>query len=428
MDIKINPVSGLKGTIEPPGDKSISHRALLLGSLATGRSHITNFLSAQDCLSTLHCLEMLGVGIDRKSPHELEIQGVGFFGFKEPSGVLDAGNSGTTLRLLPGILAGQDFFAVLTGDDSLRKRPMQRVMDPLLKMGANIWGRQEANLAPIAIQGASLKAISYMTPIPSAQVKTALLLAGLLASGTTVIKEKYKSRDHSEKMLQFLGAGIETMGNTCRISGKSKLQGNNISIPGDISSAAFFIVAALISSHSELLLKNVGLNPTRTGILRVLETAGANIRQVNVAEVSAEPRADIHIKSSNLKSFEISEEVVPSVIDELPILAVAATQSEGTTRVSGAQELRVKESDRIAAICSELRKLGADITERKDGFVIKGPTGLKGTTVDSFGDHRLAMALATAGLVADGTTTVKNAESINISFPGFFDILREVTG
>jgi 3-phosphoshikimate 1-carboxyvinyltransferase len=426
MDIKINPVSKLSGTIEPPGDKSISHRALLLGALATGTTRVTNFLSAQDCISTLRCLTLLGVQIDQRSQHELEIEGVGFDGFKEPSDVLDAGNSGTTLRMLPGILAGLDFFSVLTGDRSLRRRPMKRITAPLIEMGAKIWGREDANLAPIAILGGELSAISHTTPVPSAQVKTALLLAGLRASGKTVVKESFKSRDHTERMLEFLGADIRIDDNAYTISSHSKLSGRQIHVPGDISSAAFFMVASLIVQNSKILIKNVGVNPTRTGILDVLQDMGADISQSNCLDLSNEPRADIAVASSYLKPFDISEPMIPSVIDELPILAVAATQAEGISRLSGAQELRVKESDRIAAICSGLRSLGADIEEKRDGFVIKGPTILRGAQLDSRGDHRLAMALTIAGLIAEGVTTVKEAECINISFPDFHRILQQI--
>jgi len=426
MDFKINPVEGLKGTIEVPGDKSISHRALLLGALAEGKTHVKNFLSAEDCLSTLTCLEKLGVAIEKLSPTELLIEGVGFRGFREPADILNCGNSGTTLRILPGILAGQDFFSVLTGDSSLRKRPMKRIVEPLTQMGAKIWGRDDCNLAPIAIQGGPLQSISHATPVPSAQIKTALLLAALLASGETHIEEKHKSRDHTERMLRFLGAKIDIENNSYRISSGNKLSAGEIDIPGDISSAAFFVIGGLITPNSELSIKNVGINPTRAGLVQLLIDMGANIRQTEDIEKSGEPRADLSIKTTHLRSFQVTEEIVPLIIDELPILAVAATQAEGESVVSGAHELRLKESDRIRAICSELKKFGADITEKPDGFIVNGPTRLRGAVADSFGDHRMAMALAVAGLVADGATTIKNAESVRISFPNFLNLLEEI--
>ncbi len=426
MDMKINPISRLIGTVEAPGDKSVSHRALLIGALATGNTQVTNFLSAEDCYSTMRCLQMLGVSIERPSLDTLQIEGVGLHGFREPADVLDAGNSGTTLRLLPGILAGQSLFCVLTGDKSLRTRPMKRVTEPLMMMGASIWGRKDGNLAPIAIRGGSLSPISYTTTVPSAQVKTALLLAGLQASGETIVKETFKSRDHTERMLEYLGAPIRVEDCTYAIRGNSKLSAQDIDVPGDISAAAFFLIAALILPGSTITIANVGINPTRTGIIDVLEAMGADVSVHNVVELNNEPRADLRVQSSKLDPFTISEAMVPSLIDELPILAVAATQAEGTSVVSGAHELRIKESDRIAAICKGLIALGADIEEKKDGFVIEGPTKLKGAPVDSFGDHRLAMAFAVAALAADGVTTVRKAESVSISFPNFSEMLREI--
>lgn len=426
MDMKISAASALQGIIDVPGDKSISHRALFLGAIAEGTTRVTNFLPAQDCLSTLHCLEMLGARIRRQSTDDLEIKGVGFRGFKEPPNVLDAGNSGTTLRILPGILAAQNFFSVMTGDESLRSRPMKRILTPLTMMGANIWARDGGNLAPIAIQGGPLEAISYTTEVPSAQLKTALLLAGLFAAGTTEITEEFQSRDHTERMLEFLGAPIETEKTTYRISSISGLQANDINIPGDISSAAFFLVAASIAANSEITIRNVGTNPTRTGILDVLNSMGVKIRQIDSAEICREPRADLVVMSSPLKPFNITKDIIPLVIDELPILALAATQAEGTTIVSGAQELRIKESDRITSTCAELNKLGANISERPDGFVVNGPTKLNGAVVDSHGDHRLAMTLSIAGLVARGTTTVRNADCIQVSFPQFYKTLEKL--
>lgn len=425
MDLKISQAQGLHGTIEVPGDKSISHRALLVGALAEGETRILGFLRAADTLSTLRCLEMLGVEIEEKNT-ELVVHGVGLSGFKEPSDVLNVGNSGTTLRVLPGILAGQKFFSVLTGDDSVRQRPMDRVIRPLCEMGASIWAKDKGTRAPIAIQGEPLRSISYTTPIPSAQVKSAILLAGLLAEGETSVQEKSSSRDHTERILKAFGAKIDTRDRTSIIVGKSILKPIKINIPGDISSAAFFIVGALITSKSELVIKNVGMNPTRTGILEILSRMGARIEQMNNQVINGEPWADLVIKSSKLTATIIEKDLIPKLIDELPIIAIVATQAQGTTIVRDAQELRVKETDRISAMCSELKKLNADITEMKDGFIINGPCQLKGNRCSSYGDHRMAMALAIAGLVAGGETVVENAECIEVSFPGFQETLERV--
>jgi len=425
MDFTINPIGGLQGTINVPGDKSISHRSLIIGALAKGTAHVTNFLSSQDCLSTLQCLQQLGVQIDQISPSEIRVTGVGLHGFKEPSNMLDVGNSGTTLRIMPGILAGQNFFSIMTGDASIRRRPMKRIVEPLSKMDAMILGRDDGNYPPIAIRGNPLSSIKYKMPVASAQVKTALLLAGLLAEGTTVIEEPFKSRDHSERMLLSIGANLKIDKEKYTINGNNHLSAIDMEIPGDVSSAAFFIVGALITGKSRLVLHRIGVNPTRSKILNILKEMGAKIHQVHPSSTAVEPAADIEIESSELSSFRITEDIVPLLIDELPILAVAATQSEGKTVITGARELRVKESDRIAAICSELAKLGANIKEKPDGFIIKGPTKLKGSTVDSFGDHRLAMALSIAALVADGTTTITNADCVRVSFPDFLDVLRK---
>jgi len=425
MDFTINPISGLKGSINVPGDKSISHRSLIFGALAKGITHVTNFLPSQDCVSTLQCLQQLGVAIDQISPSEIRVTGVGLHGFKEPTNVLDVGNSGTTIRIMPGILAGQNFFSVMTGDASIRRRPMKRIVEPLYKMGGTILGRDDGQYPPIAIRGNPLTSIEYKMPVASAQVKTALLLAGLLAEGTTVIEEPFKSRDHSERMLLSLGANLEVEKEKYTINGNNELNAVDIQVPGDVSSAAFFVVGALITKKSRLVLPRVGVNPTRSKILEILKEMGAKIHQVHSSAAAVEPAADIEIESSELSSFRITEDIVPLVIDELPILAVAATQSEGRTVIEGARELRIKESDRIAVICSELTKLGADIKEKPDGFVVNGPTKLRANKVDSYGDHRLAMALSIAALVAEGTTTVANADCVRVSFPDFLDVLRK---
>ncbi|MEW6188876.1 MAG: 3-phosphoshikimate 1-carboxyvinyltransferase [Actinomycetota bacterium] len=425
MELKIAKISGLRGVIKVPGDKSISHRALIIGSLTSGKTSILNFLSAADCLSTLACIQALDVRVEILKPGSLIIHGVGLHGLKEPQDVLNVGNSGTTLRVLPGVLAGQNFFSVLTGDQSIRRRPMDRVVDPLRQMGAQIWARNDG-YAPIAILGRSLHGITYTMPISSAQVKTCLLLAGLLAEGKTIITEPHQSRDHTERMLKFLGADINIRGTSYSITGQSSLESGEISIPGDVSSTAFLIVGALITPQSELIIKDVGVNPTRTGALEVLKKMGAHIELEDFCVKSDEPRADILVKSSKLSGVTIGGEIIPRLVDELPVLAVAATQAEGITVVKDAQELRVKETDRISATCTNLRKLGADIEELEDGFIVKGPTKLKGTVCRSYGDHRMAMALSIAGLVAEGTTIIEGSECIDISFPGFEKALRDL--
>jgi len=430
MLLKVERALRLRGETEISGDKSISHRALMLGALAEGESTVSGFLPSDDCLQTLKALRALGVKIEALDSTNLVVSGAGLRGFREPDDVLDAGNSGTTLRILSGILAGQGFFSVLTGDDSLRKRPMDRIILPLRKMGAEIWARED-KFAPLAFhgkngKGAALKGISYTTPVPSAQVKSAILLAGLSASGQTTVTEEHLSRDHTERMLKFLGAEIKINGTTTAVSGAETLSGQKIDIPGDLSSAMFLIVGALIVPNSEILLKNVGLNPTRIGALKVLKEMGAQIEEENIEERSNEPRADIRVKSSELQALSIGKELVPQLIDELPVLAVAATQAQGKTEIRGAQELRVKESDRIAAVKKELGKLGADVTEFPDGFSISGPVPLKGSVCHSHQDHRIAMALAVAGLVAAGETSIEAAECIPISFPGFEKTLKSL--
>ncbi|MDI6892771.1 MAG: 3-phosphoshikimate 1-carboxyvinyltransferase [Actinomycetota bacterium] len=428
MDLKISAAASLKGKIAVPGDKSISHRAVILGAMAEGDTTVIDFLPAADCLSTLKCIRALGVEVEELSSTKLVIHGVGVSGFKEPGDVLDVGNSGTTLRVLTGVLAGQGFPSVLTGDESVRRRPMNRVIVPLLEMGAEIRGSENGTRAPISILGRPLRGISYTTPIPSAQVKTALLLAGLLAKGKTTVTEEFQSRDHTERMLKFMGADISVEGTTCAISGGRTLRGVEIYVPGDISSAAFLIAGALTVPESEVLIEGVGVNPTRTGVLDVLEEMGGRLKRVNFSVKSGEPRSDILVKGSKLSGTVIGGEKIPKLIDELPVLAVVATQAQGTTVVSGAQELRVKETDRISAICTELGKLGARIEEREDGFIIEGPTVLRGTVCDSHGDHRMAMALAIAGLVATGTTVIRGAECMDVSFPGFEKVLRSLIG
>jgi 3-phosphoshikimate 1-carboxyvinyltransferase len=376
---------------------------------------------------------MMGIEIDEKAGNELVIHGKGLYGLKEPFDVIDCGNSGTTVRLISGILSGNPFFSVLTGDDSLKQRPMARVINPLKEMGADISARSSDKYLPMSIKGKVLKAINYTMPMASAQVKSCLILAGLYADSTTIITEPQKSRDHTERMLMAMGAEVEVEGLTIKVKGEgSRVKGLkpiDITIPSDFSSAAFFIAGALIIPDSEILIRNVCVNPTRTGLLDVIKNMGGDVRVENMRDVSGEPVADIYCKSADsLKAVKISGDIMPSLIDEFPILCVLAAQADGVTEIRGAEELRVKESDRIKAMATELKKLGVELEEYPDGISIKGKASLKGATVESYHDHRIAMSLAIAALVAEGTTTINNAECVDISFPGFFEELKRITG
>lgn len=423
---EIRKVKGLKGEIIPPPDKSISHRAIICSSIAKGRSSVRNFLRAEDTLSTLSAFRTLGITIE-ESGDGLLIYGDGIHGLREPGNIIDCRNSGTTIRLLSGVLSGNPFFSVLSGDDSLRKRPMQRVIVPLRQMGAEIIGRDNDRFPPIAIKGKELKPVKYQLPVASAQVKSAVLLAGLYPVGETEIIEPLKSRDHTERMLTAFGANIHVEGTSVRINGEAELHGRDTIVPGDFSSAAFFMVASLLMKDSEVIIRSVGVNPTRTGLINVLERMGAEITIENIREVSGEPVADIYCKGCNeLRAVKIKKEEVPFLIDEFPILCIAATQAEGITIINGAEELRVKESDRIKAMATELKKFGVELEEYPDGISIKGKAILKGSEVESCGDHRIAMSLAIAGLMAEGKTTINNASSVDISFPGFFDELERL--
>lgn len=413
------------GTIVVPGDKSISHRAVMLGSLARGTTVVSGFLQGEDTIATLNAFRMMGVDA-REEDGKLFIQGRGLFGLREPEDVLDCGNSGTSMRLMTGILSGQRFFSVLSGDRYLRNRPMGRVIDPLSKMGARILGRSGGTKAPLAIQGGELKGISYLSPVASAQVKSAILLAGLYSSGETEVKEPSLSRDHTERMFRYFGADIEPLTNGAVVRGGRELDGRDVTVPADISSAAFFIVAALLVPDSEILITNVGVNPTRTGILDILLKMGASIDLLNEREVSGEPVADILVRSSSLLGIEIGGNLVPRAIDEFPVLCVAAACAEGKTVLRDARELRVKETDRIAAMATNLTKAGVAVLETEDGMEITGTDTLKGCIVDSFGDHRIAMSMLIAGLVATGETTVSDTDCIATSFPTFLELLEKV--
>ncbi|MBC9783130.1 3-phosphoshikimate 1-carboxyvinyltransferase [Heliobacterium chlorum] len=428
--VSITPGGSLRGETEVPGDKSISHRAVMFGALAKGTTRVHRFLPGQDCLSTIDCFRKLGVSIEMPGPTEVLVHGKGLKGLQEPADILDVGNSGTTLRLITGILSGQSFFSVLTGDGSIRRRPMARVTKPLIEMGAAIRGREGANKAPLAIYGTErpLKAIHYQSPVASAQVKSAILLAGLFADGKTRVTEPLLSRDHTERMLSSFGAKLNRLdqGLTTEIESFPSLNGQEIEVPGDISSAAFLLVAASIVPGSELTLRNIGINPTRDGILDVLREMGANLHVENERLVAGEPVADITVQSASLKGTTVGGSIIPRLIDELPIIAVAALFAEGTTIIKDAAELRVKETDRIAVLAEELRKLGVTVEETPDGMIIPGNQQIQGGTVDSHGDHRIAMSLAVAGLLAADETVIHDAASIDVSFPGFAATLQSL--
>ncbi|NEP81733.1 MAG: 3-phosphoshikimate 1-carboxyvinyltransferase [Okeania sp. SIO3B3] len=425
------PQSGLclKGNISIPGDKSISHRSLMLGAIAQGKTTIKGLLLGEDPRSTAQCFSLLGANISQLNTDLVEVQGVGLDNLTEPSRVLDCGNSGTTMRLMLGILASHpERFFTVTGDSSLVQRPMSRVIEPLTQMGAQIWGRQGGSLAPLAIQGQKLRPIHYHSPIASAQVKSCILFAGLMTEGKTTVTEPALSRDHSERMLQAFGAqiSIDPETNSVTVAGPAKLRGQDVVVPGDISSAAFWLVAAAIVPGSELVIENVGVNPTRTGILEALEMMEANIIQENQRVVAGEPVADLRVCYSPLKACEISGAIIPRLIDEIPILAVAAMFAEGTTIIKDAAELRVKESDRLMAMATQLQKLGARVTELPDGLEITGGMAVTGADVESYGDHRVAMSLAIAALNATETTNIYQAEAASISYPNFTATLQQI--
>ncbi|MBI5076383.1 MAG: 3-phosphoshikimate 1-carboxyvinyltransferase [Nitrospirae bacterium] len=426
--IEITKAVRFSGEVTPPPDKSISHRAVMFSSLAKGRGVVRNFLRAQDTESTMHAFRALGIEIDDQG-HTLIIHGKGLHGLTEPVDIIDCGNSGTTIRLLSGVLAANPFFSVVTGDSSLRSRPMARIIKPLGLMGAHIAGRDDNRYAPFAIRGGSLKAISYDMPMSSAQVKSAILLAGLYAGGgSTVITEPSKSRDHTERMLPAFGADLRTDGLNVSIHSGKELYAQEIDVPGDFSSAAFFMVAALLIPGAEVMLRNVGINPTRTGLIDVLRSMGAHIVIDNVHAVSGEPVADIFCKGqTGLKACTVTADMVPSLIDEFPILCIAAARAEGTTIIRGAEELRLKESDRIKAMASELSRMGVVLEEFPDGISITGAETLNAAEVESHGDHRIAMSMAVAGLLAAGRTGISNASAVAISFPDFFATIRRLT-
>ncbi|MBU8597710.1 3-phosphoshikimate 1-carboxyvinyltransferase [Shouchella clausii] len=417
--------SGLSGTIVVPGDKSISHRAVMFGAMANGTTNVSGFLPGDDCLSTIACFRQMGVAIEQEGD-KVTVEGKGLDGLKEPNGVLDVGNSGTTIRLLLGVLSGRPFHSVVVGDDSIGKRPMARVTAPLRQMGAQIDGRETGNKTPLSIRGGQTKAIEYTMPVASAQVKSALLLAGLQAKGETSVTEPQTTRDHTERMLHAFGVKVTTAGKTISIQGGQSLQAADVVVPGDISSAAFFLVAGCIVPGSRVHLKNVGLNPTRAGILEVLKRSGAKLSIDEQVTTGGEPRGDMTISTSELSPFVIEGEEVPTLIDEIPVLAVLATQISGTTIIRDAEELKVKETNRIDTVVGELAKLGADIEATDDGMIIRGGKPLTGGKVDSHGDHRIGMALVIASLCANGPVELANTGAISVSYPQFFEHLQSL--
>lgn len=423
--MKFKTASHLKGELSVPGDKSISHRGVMLGSIARGTTEITGFLQGADCLSTISCFRSMGVEIINEGSRVI-VKGKGMRGLKAPENVLDCGNSGTTTRLISGILCAQNFNVTLTGDASIQKRPMDRIRIPLTLMGADIRSIRDNGCAPLRIHGKPLHGIHYNSPVASAQVKSAVLLAGLYAEGETSVTEPYLSRNHSELMLAHFGAQIKSQDSTAAIQPADELYACPVQVPGDISSAAFFLAAGILVPGSEILIRNVGINPTRAGILKVCQDMGADIALLNRHEDSGEPTADLLVRSGNLHSTEIGGKIIPSLIDELPVLAMMACFAEGTTVIRDAAELKVKESNRIRVMAENLAAMGADVEETEDGMIIHGGKPLHGAVIDSHMDHRIAMTFDIAGLCADGETEIKGAECVNISYPEFYSDLEKL--
>lgn len=425
MNTSIKNKCNINSTIIVPGDKSISHRSVMLGSLAKGTTHISGFLNGADCLSTIDCFKKMGVNVEIDGTN-VTIYGKGLHGLTSPKETLDVGNSGTTLRLITGILSAQNFSCNITGDSSIQKRPMDRVQKPLSLMGAEIKGNTDRILAPLEINGKKLSSIEYTLPVASAQVKSAIILAGLYADGETVIIEPEPTRDHTEIMLNYLGADIKKENDRIICKPVEELYAKDIIVPGDISSAAYFMVAAAICKDSEIIVKNVGLNDTRTGIITAMESMGANMEILNEHVVCGEKVGDIRVCTSNLKGTVIGGKDIPRLIDEIPVIAVAACFADGQTIIKDAQELKVKESNRIKTVVCELTKMGANIKETSDGMIITGVKKLKGAEIESYNDHRIAMSMAIAGLCSDGETIIKNSECVDISFPSFFELIKNL--
>ena len=425
--MKLKKVEGLKGTISTPGDKSISHRAVMFGSLAKGTTHITNFSSGADCLATIDCFRAMGVRIEQDGT-EVTVHGNGLHGLKKPEKQLDVGNSGTTTRLISGILCGQDFEVTLSGDASLNKRPMGRIMKPLSVMGAEIESVSGNGCAPLRINGKPLKAVHYESPVASAQVKSAVLLAGLYADGKTSVTEPALSRNHTELMLESFGVQVMSEGTTASVMPPKEMTATDIAVPGDISSAAFFIAAGLVTPNSCITLKQVGINPTRNGILKVCEAMGADLTMSNVKDDNGEPTADITVKTSRLKGTEIGGELIPTLIDEIPVIALMAAFAEGETVIKDAAELKVKESNRIDLTVDNLVKMGVNAEATDDGMIIRGGNPLRGASIHCKYDHRIAMTFSVAGINAQGTTVIEDAECVDVSYPNFYEQLHMLAG
>ncbi|MDO5406598.1 MAG: 3-phosphoshikimate 1-carboxyvinyltransferase [Eubacteriales bacterium] len=419
--MKFTKCSGLQGELTIPGDKSVSHRSVMFGAIAKGTTEIHHFLQGADCLSTIACFRSMGVNIENNGDTVL-VHGNGLHGLKQPEAVLDCGNSGTTTRLISGILSAQDFPVTLTGDASIQKRPMKRIIDPLSQMGAQIRSLRDNGCAPLAITGSPLHGIHYQSPVASAQVKSAILLAGLYADGETRVTEPYVSRNHSELMLSCFGADVHTEDTTAIIRPADELFGQKVLVPGDISSAAFFLAAGLMIPDSEILIRNVGINPTRDGMIHVCRAMGADLTLMNVKE-DGEPTADILVRSSTLHGTTIGGAIIPTLIDELPMIAAMACFAEGETVIRDAAELKVKESNRIEVMVRNLTAMGADVEETEDGMIIRGGRPLHGAVIDSRLDHRIAMTFAVTGCCAEGETEILGAECVNISYPGFYEEL-----
>ena len=420
----ISKANRLAGQLSMPGDKSISHRYAMLAAIAEGRSLIHSFAESVDCQSTLNCLKRLGVKIERQG-NEVSVEGAGLDGLRACAEPLDAGNSGSTIRMMSGILSGQSFQTVIGGDASLSRRPMKRIIEPLTRMGAHIRS-SEGGLPPLTIEGGNLVPIRYELPVASAQVKTAVLFAGLYAKGLTEVVEPHPARDHSEIALKQFGVEVGRRDGAISVCGRARLTAQELTVPGDISSAAFFLVAGLLVPGSELTLQNIGLNPTRTAIVEFLRSIGGDITVLNSESRNGEPAGSLRVRAGSLAGGEIPREVIPGLIDELPVLAVLGTQTEQGLVFRGAQELRVKESDRIAAVADNLRRMGAEVEEFPDGMRIPGRQRLKGAEITSYGDHRIAMAFSIAGLIAEGSTTIQDSGCVEISFPTFFETIAQV--
>lgn len=413
----------LRGTIAVPGDKSISHRAIMFGAISKGMTEVTNFLQGADCLSTISCFQKMGISIENKKDHVI-VYGKGLHGLSAPKDMLDTGNSGTTTRLISGILAGQSFSSALTGDDSIQKRPMKRILTPLSSMGADVSSIRGNDCAPLQFHPAGLHGITYTSPVASAQVKSCVLLAGLYADDMTSVIEPVLSRNHTELMLSAFGADIRSQNTTVSICPNPDLEGQKVEVPGDISSAAYFIAAGLLAKDAEILIQNVGINPTRDGILKAARAMGGNIQKLNERIVSGEPVCDLLVTSSTLHGADIGGGLIPTLIDEIPMIAVMAAFADGTTRITDAAELKVKESNRIQTVTDNLRRMGADVMPTEDGIIINGnPDALHGADFDSYLDHRIAMAFAVAALALDTPCSMQDAECVEISYPKFYDDL-----